>query len=208
MSAQRTVCSPPQSQSLSVAWSSPPTYWIGFCTLGSNGSTASQREATEADSTGIRPGYGRTCQDERDKFSRERPDRSSVRPMSELMDRFDRATGHFSTLVQQIKDDQWSNPTPCSDWDVRALVNHLVYEARWVRPMLEGQTIDQVGSQFDGDLLGADPKASYDDALGSARGAITAPGATEAIVHLSSGDTPAGDYLGPPAPGFVVSSST
>jgi len=122
------------------------------------------------------------------------------------MDRFDRATGHFSTLVQQIKDDQWSNPTPCSDWDVRALVNHLVYEARWVPPMLEGQTIDQVGSQFDGDLLGADPKASYDDALGSARGAITAPGATEATVHLSYGDTPAGEYLGQLAADFVVHS--
>jgi uncharacterized protein (TIGR03086 family) len=84
------------------------------------------------------------------------------------------------------------------------LVNHLVYEARWAPPLLKGQTIEQVGSQFDGDLLGADPKTSYDDALGAARTAIDAPGATEGTVHLSYGETPAGEYLGQLTADFVV----
>lgn len=126
--------------------------------------------------------------------------------MSELTDRFDRASGHFGTLVQQIKDDQWGNATPCSEWDVRALVNHLVYEARWVPPLLKGETIEQVGTRFDGDLLGADPQTSYDDALGAAATAIRAPGAVEGIVHLSYGDTPAADYLSQLAGDFVVHS--
>ena len=124
--------------------------------------------------------------------------------MSDVTDRFDRGTAHFSTLVQQIKDDQWDNPTPCSDWNVRALVNHLVYEARWMPPLLQGETIEQVGTQFDGDLLGADPKTSYDDALGAAGTAIRAPGAVEGTVHLSYGDTPAAEYLGQLTSDFVV----
>jgi uncharacterized protein (TIGR03086 family) len=124
--------------------------------------------------------------------------------MAEITNTFQRASGHFSDLVQQVKDDQWGNATPCSDWDVRALVNHLVYEARWVPPLLKGQTIEQVGTQFDGDLLGADPKTSYDDALGGARTAITAPGATEGTVHLSYGETPAVEYLAQLTCDFVV----
>ncbi|HEX4654828.1 MAG TPA: TIGR03086 family metal-binding protein [Mycobacteriales bacterium] len=126
--------------------------------------------------------------------------------MSEVVGKFERASGHFGELVQQIKDDQWGNATPCSDWDVRALVNHLVYEARWLPPLLKGETIEQVGSQFDGDLLGADPKTSYDDALGGAAAAIKAPGATEGIVHLSYGDTPAAEYLGQITTDFLVHS--
>src|SRR3954471_20256222 len=133
MSAHRTS---QESQSLLVACSSPPTYWIGFCTLGSKGSRRSN-----TDSTGICPDYGRS---------------SSVRTMSELTQRLERATAHFGDLVQKVGSDQWESATPCSDWDVRALVNHLVYEARWAPPLLAGRTIADVGDQFDGDLLGAD----------------------------------------------------
>jgi uncharacterized protein (TIGR03086 family) len=124
--------------------------------------------------------------------------------MDAVNERFERATTHFSDLVQQIKDDQWSAATPCADWDVRALVNHLVYEARWVPPMLKGRTIEQVGDRFDGDLLGADPKTAYDDALGGARTAIKEPGAGEQTVHLSYGDTPAHEYLAQLTCDFVV----
>ena len=34
----------------------------------------------------------------------------------------------FRSLVHQVPDDAWSAPTPCSDWDVRALVNHVAGE--------------------------------------------------------------------------------
>ena len=29
-------------------------------------------------------------------------------------------------LVAGVGPDQWSDPTPCEDWDVRTLVNHIV----------------------------------------------------------------------------------
>jgi uncharacterized protein (TIGR03086 family) len=126
--------------------------------------------------------------------------------MSAVIERFERATAHFSDLVEQITDDQWAAATPCTDWDVRALVNHLVYEARWVPPMLKGRTIEQVGDQFEGDLLGADPRTAYDDALAGARTAVKEPGAGEQIVHLSYGDTPAHEYLAQLTCDFVVHS--
>src|SRR5215218_3383357 len=46
MSAQRTTGSPVgDSHSLSVEPSSPPTYWIGFCTEASSGSSRGQTDA-------------------------------------------------------------------------------------------------------------------------------------------------------------------
>jgi uncharacterized protein (TIGR03086 family) len=124
--------------------------------------------------------------------------------MSELAERFERASRHFGALVHQVGDDQWGAPTPCSDWDVRALVNHLVYEARWAPPLLAGSTIEEIGDRFDGDLLGDDPKATYDEARAGVAAAIEAPGALQRTVHLSYGDTPASDYVTQLAGDFVV----
>jgi uncharacterized protein (TIGR03086 family) len=126
--------------------------------------------------------------------------------MSDVTRRFEQATGRFGELVHQVKDDQWGNGTPCSEWDVRALVNHLVYEARWAPPMLKGQTIEQVGDRFEGDLLGADPKTAYDDAMGAMPAAISAPGALAGTVHLSFGDTPGEEYLAQLTCDFAVHS--
>ena len=43
-------------------------------------------------------------------------------PLTQLAKVHD-ATGQ---LVEAVRDDQWGSPTPCSEWDVRALVNHIV----------------------------------------------------------------------------------
>ncbi|MBV9291030.1 MAG: TIGR03086 family protein [Frankiales bacterium] len=124
--------------------------------------------------------------------------------MSELVDRFERAHRHFGSLVHRVPADRWGAPTPCADWDVRALVNHLVYEARWAVPLLEGATIADVGDRFDGDLLGDDPVGSYDDALAAASAAVSSPGALDRTVHLSYGETPATGYLAQLTGDFVV----
>ncbi|HET6816182.1 MAG TPA: TIGR03086 family metal-binding protein [Mycobacteriales bacterium] len=123
--------------------------------------------------------------------------------MSDIRERFGRAAAHFGELVHQVKDDQWGDATPCTEWDVRALVNHLVYEARWVVPILDGQTIAQVGDRFEGDLLGDDAVASYDAALQEATAAVRDVDLGR-TVHLSFGDLPAADYLTQLTSDFVV----
>jgi uncharacterized protein (TIGR03086 family) len=124
--------------------------------------------------------------------------------MSEVLELFERAQRHFGGLVHQVGDDQWSHQTPCTDWDVRALVNHLVYEACWAPPLFEGQTIEQVGSRFDGDLLGDDPKKAYDAALADASASAGKPGTLDGTVQLSYGETPAAEYLSQLTGDFVV----
>ena len=89
---------------------------------------------------------------------------------------------------------RWDAPTPLPGWDVRELVNHLVNEERWTPLLLGGATIEEVGSRFDGDLLGADPVATVAEAAASALAAVLAEGSIEHTVHLSFGDHPGREY--------------
>jgi uncharacterized protein (TIGR03086 family) len=101
----------------------------------------------------------------------------------------------FATRVAAIGPDQWSRPTPCSEWDVRALVNHVVSEQRWSVPLFAGATIEEVGDKYDGDVLGDDPVLSSTEAAEDARAAVSESGAMDRTVHLSFGDTPAEEYV-------------
>jgi uncharacterized protein (TIGR03086 family) len=98
-----------------------------------------------------------------------------------------RAVEAFGARVREVGD-RWDAPTPCSDWDVRALVNHLVNENVWTPPMFEGRTIAEVGDAFDGDLLGADPVGAWEASAAPAVTAVSGEGAMGRTVHLSFGD--------------------
>jgi uncharacterized protein (TIGR03086 family) len=105
-----------------------------------------------------------------------------------------RTIGFWMSRVAGIGDDQWHAETPCTDWDVRDLVNHVTGEERWAVPLLRGSTIAEVRDRFDGDVLGADPVAAAHEA---AREAAAAGDDTpvDRTVHLSFGETPAEEYL-------------
>lgn len=107
---------------------------------------------------------------------------------------FAHSVAEWQARVQAVGDGHWDRPTPCSDWTVRDLVNHVVGEQRWVVPLLEGRTIADVGDGLDGDLLGQAPQEAAAAAAKAAVDAFAEPGAVERTVHLSFGDTPATEY--------------
>jgi len=102
----------------------------------------------------------------------------------------------FGNRLEVVAATQWTAQTPCADWDVRTLVNHVVNELLWVPPLLDGKTIAEVGDQFDGDVLGSDPRAAWAKAAAEALAAASQPGAPDRTTHLSFGDTLGSDYLG------------
>lgn len=108
-------------------------------------------------------------------------------------------------VVRQITDEQWAMPMPADfamRWTddrvptLREVINYHAYDDAWVPDMLAGRTMDEVGrAKFDGDLLGADPKAAFSrlvDAACAAAAGLDDPGRT---VHCSFGDFTAREYL-------------
>src|SRR5688500_10596826 len=112
----------------------------------------------------------------------------------DVLSLFRRATGEFATRAHGIGD-RWTAPTPCAGWDIRMLVHHVVEEQRWAPPLLAGATIAEVGDRFAGDLLGADPVATLDEARHDALAAAQSPGALDRTVHLSFGDVAGSEYV-------------
>ena len=89
----------------------------------------------------------------------------------------------------------WAARTPCSDWDVRQLVNHVVGEDRWTKPLVDGLSIADVGDSLDGDLLGDEPVIAARDAADEAVSAVDLRLPEGGMVHLSYGDEDLGEYL-------------
>jgi uncharacterized protein (TIGR03086 family) len=114
--------------------------------------------------------------------------------VTDLVDLFQRAVDGFGRHVRAVAGSQWHDPTPCTEWDVRMLVNHVTVEQMWVPPLVGGVTVAEVGSRLDGDQLGDDPRATWDDAALASLEAFRAPGALEGVVWLSGGDAPSADY--------------
>jgi uncharacterized protein (TIGR03086 family) len=98
--------------------------------------------------------------------------------------------------VAGVGDDQWHQPTPCEDWDVRELVNHIVSGNFWAGELARGKTIEEVGDRFDGDVLGDDPTGAYDESARAASEAFRAPGAMDAACAVSYGPVMGEVYAG------------
>lgn len=116
--------------------------------------------------------------------------------MINALDHYRMGLQEFDKRVHAVTDDQWESSTPCTEWNVRDLVNHIVNEDKWVAPLMAGKTIADVGDALDGDLLGDDPKRAWDEARDEALSSVEQPDALDRIVHLSFGDTRAEEYLG------------
>src|SRR4051794_9886892 len=88
-------------------------------------------------------------------------------------------------LVAATRGDQFDLPTPDDDWDVRALLNHVVAGNWWAAELAAGKTIEQVGDRLDGDVISPDPLDAWDASAEAAAKAFEAPGALEAPCAVS-----------------------
>ena len=106
-----------------------------------------------------------------------------------------RTVATWTDRVRAVPDDRWDGPTPCTDWSVRDLVNHVVGEERWTVPLVHRRTIADVGSTLDGDLLGDRPGDNAVDSAAQAVAAVDAELENGGTVHLSYGEEDIGEYV-------------
>lgn len=113
----------------------------------------------------------------------------------DLVEMFERSANRFGALVGQVGEHQWGDPTPCDGWDVRTLVNHVTAEQCWAPHLVAGEHLDQVGDRYEGDVLGEDPPAAWEQAAGLSIASFAQPGALDRTVHLSYGEEACSEYL-------------
>ena len=113
----------------------------------------------------------------------------------ELADLYRRSVEGWTARVETIPADRWDAPTPCTDWTVRDLVNHVTGEDAWTVPLMRGATIAEVGNTLDGDLLGDKPADTALRHAGDAMDVVAEKLPTGGKVHLSYGDEDMDEYI-------------
>src|SRR3954469_1288895 len=122
--------------------------------------------------------------------------------MDEPLPAFLAAQKAFTEAVHAVGDDDWHAPTPDTEWDVAALVGHMIEEHRWAAPLLHGQDLESARMIVQGSRklpvhggVGANRAEEWDEAAVESSDAFAADGALDRSVALSRGDTPARQYI-------------
>ena len=90
-------------------------------------------------------------------------------------------------IVEGISDSQWSTPTLCSEFDVKALLNHMVGAATMFRQVIEeGQATGDPSS----DLLGSDPKGAFRTAAAAALASFEKGKVLDRTLNMPFGEIP------------------
>ncbi|HVC71268.1 MAG TPA: hypothetical protein VNC61_13510 [Acidimicrobiales bacterium] len=117
---------------------------------------------------------------------------------------FELADRTLEAVVARISDDQWDMTVPANfarrPSDVlptlRQVIGYHAYDDAWVPDMLAGRTMDEAGADtFDGDLLGADPRAAFAAIVEKACAAAREVSDLQATVHCSFGDYTVREYF-------------
>jgi len=107
----------------------------------------------------------------------------------------------LNAVVGQIRDDQWDTRVPDDmsprqpGMTLRRIINYHAYDDAWVPDVLGGKTIDDVGTRWDGDLLGDHPKLNFASIVETAVMTVRVFDDLDRTVHLSYGDYAAREYL-------------
>ena len=117
------------------------------------------------------------------------------------VDFFVRSSAFFGELVRSVGDEEWELPTPCSDWDIRTLVAHVVIGDAQIPGLFAGETVAFI-EEVDPSVLGLNPLASWRGTALAAIRAFAAPGSlNERYAH------PLGNIRGRTVIGFRVTDS-
>ncbi len=112
----------------------------------------------------------------------------------DILDLFERGTAWAQTKVAGAQD-RLDAPTPCDEWNVRTLVDHmLAVQQMFLAGPSGGRVAPPEGPPPP--LVGDDPAAQYEDARKATLHAYSQPGVLEGTVKGTAGDVPAPAILG------------
>jgi uncharacterized protein (TIGR03086 family) len=115
--------------------------------------------------------------------------------MTDLLEMLNLADAGFDLRVRQVGDGDWNRPTPCAEWDVYRLVNHVVIGGGRYGRLVRGGTRDAFIAERQLDALVDGAVPAWESDARTCREAFAEPGALERIVPFSTGDIPGARLL-------------
>jgi uncharacterized protein (TIGR03086 family) len=94
-----------------------------------------------------------------------------------IIDRYLCACSEFTRRLDAVRPEQWTAPTPCTEWDVRHLVNHMTRGNLNYIALLDGGSAADFIRLRDEDALGGDPVGAYTRSVRECAAAFGRPGA-------------------------------
>lgn len=104
-----------------------------------------------------------------------------------LVDRFLLACTEFGRRLPAARSDRWSWPTPCAEWNVRQLVNHMARGNLNYVGLLRGGTAAEFLRLREDDALGTDPVDAYTRSARACATAFAEPGALDRVLDYPLG---------------------
>jgi uncharacterized protein (TIGR03086 family) len=121
---------------------------------------------------------------------------TDLNPLPLSIDHLDAAHSAVKELLRLLRPDQWALPTPCTEWTLRTLVNHLVLGELGYALLLRGGSGQMFLAMQDRDAPGGDALAGYDRAALECRSAFREPGALDRVLDYPLGAVRGDQLLG------------
>ena len=108
------------------------------------------------------------------------------------------ANAEFESRLRQVTSHDWDLPTPCPEWNVRALVNHVLLGTRMSIQILSGMPRQDVIAALDDDLMAdtSDPVASFLELADQMVAGFSGPDGLAGMVEHPGGDFPRAVFAG------------
>lgn len=104
----------------------------------------------------------------------------------------------LETRLRQVGDDEWDLPTPCVEWNVRELVNHMLLGTRMSVQLLAGASQQEAIAALGEDMIADshDPVADFVALADQMQAGFSAPDGLDGTVDHPMGQIPRTMFIG------------
>lgn len=109
---------------------------------------------------------------------------------SDVLTRFDRATDAAHSVIAAVSPEQLAAQSPCTEWSVRDVLNHLIGGQEFLTHALTTGSFDRASFDRDRDFLTPDPATAFTTSAATLRTRITADGFLDTLAPTPFGPQP------------------
>jgi uncharacterized protein (TIGR03086 family) len=117
-----------------------------------------------------------------------------------LFEQLDDVAAEFCRLVAATSIEAFDDPTPCAEWTIRLLINHVVAATEWYTCLVDARPTPDLSA----DQLGHDPVSAFSRRHREFREALSRAGALDATHHHSLGELSGSTLLKMRATEYIV----